>query len=233
MLGDGSKDLKKYATTSERLKDDFIELCLKLGKAGTVSIDDKCFKISITDKSFPQLGNNRTKQNNIEYLEYNDKVFDVTVPNHTLYIRRNGKVCWSGNCFGPRQRSDSPYAAVIASFLDCAANDKTPIIHGDGGQFRDFTYVENAVHANILAATHPDLINGESFNVGTGSKISINEVYMASGAKLAQYVKPRAGDVRGSQASIDKISTVLGYRVLVDFEEGMKRTREWHNERAR
>jgi UDP-glucose 4-epimerase len=134
------------------------------------------------------------------------------------------------NIFGPRQRADSPYAAVIASFLDCAANDKTPTIHGDGENFRDFTYVENAVHANILAATHPNSINGESFNVGTGGKISINEVHVASEAKPAQYVEARVGDVIGSQASIDKISSLLGYKVLVDFKEGMRRTKEWHNE---
>jgi nucleoside-diphosphate-sugar epimerase len=133
------------------------------------------------------------------------------------------------NIFGPRQRADSAYAAVIAAFIDCAVHGQTPIIHGDGTQFRDFTYVANAVHANMLAGFHQEPIGGESFNVGTSSKISINDIHKASGALKAKHIETRAGDVHGSQASIDKIINTLGYEVLVNFEEGMRLTREWHD----
>jgi nucleoside-diphosphate-sugar epimerase len=132
------------------------------------------------------------------------------------------------NIFGPRQRADSAYAAVIAAFIDSAEHNKTPIIHGDGTQFRDFTYVANAVHANMLAAFHHKPIGGESFNVGTGSRISVNDIHKASGALNAKYVEAREGDVYGSQASIDKISRVLGYKVIIDFEDGMELTKAWH-----
>lgn len=132
------------------------------------------------------------------------------------------------NIFGPRQRADSAYAAVIAAFVDAGVNQKTPKIHGDGTQFRDFTYVANAVSANILAALHPEPIGGESFNVGVGARISVNDIHKASGAPPAEHTDSRAGDVHGSQASIEKIKGMLGYEVLVDFDEGMKRTIEWH-----
>lgn len=132
------------------------------------------------------------------------------------------------NIFGPRQRADSAYAAVIAAFVDAGVHQKTPKIHGDGTQFRDFTYVDNAVHANMLAGFHPEPIGGESFNVGTGSRITVNHIHKASGAPPAEYTDSRAGDVHGSQASIEKLKTILGYEVLVDFDEGMERTIQWH-----
>jgi nucleoside-diphosphate-sugar epimerase len=133
------------------------------------------------------------------------------------------------NIFGPRQRADSAYAAVVASFLDASAGNKTPVIHGDGTQFRDFTYVANAVHANMLAGFHHEPIGGESFNVGTGSKISVNDIHKESGAPMAKYTESRAGDVYGSQASIEKISKRLGYEVLVNFKDGMSLTKEWYD----
>jgi len=132
------------------------------------------------------------------------------------------------NVMGPRQRADSAYAAVVAAFIDCAVNNKIPKIHGDGLAFRDFTFVDNVVSANILAATYPNLLRGESFNVGTGRKITVNDVHKVSGALPAIYSENRIGDVNGSQASIEKISKVLGYKVLVNFEDGMKLTKEWH-----
>jgi len=131
------------------------------------------------------------------------------------------------NVFGPRQYGDSPYAAVIAAFADSIKNNTAPQIHGDGEQFRDFCYIDNVVSANILAA-EADLDNFEAFNVGCGGRITVNSLHEAMKCQSAEYTKSRAGDVRCSQADISKAESLLGYKVLVPFEEGIEKTLEWY-----
>ena len=133
------------------------------------------------------------------------------------------------NVFGPRQDPSSPYSGVISLFARLMAEGRRPTIHGDGSQTRDFTYVENVVRANLMAlkANHP--LNGEALNVGTGRRISLLELVEAINAAIGadlepEFLPPRAGDVRDSQASIERIKAVLGYEPAVDFEEGLRRT---------
>jgi len=146
------------------------------------------------------------------------------------------------NIFGPRQLDDSPYTGVIAIFaralLDSGGSGggRTVKIFGDGEQTRDFTYVDNAVQAN-LKAMGAELEPGVVINVGGGECISVNELYSAMAAELGvdlapQYEPARAGDVRHSLASLDRARELLGYEPTVSWREGLARTVAWYRDRA-
>ena len=134
------------------------------------------------------------------------------------------------NIFGPRQSPDGPYAAVIPRFVSALREDKNPEIYGNGEYSRDFTYVKNAVSANILALfTTNSKCFGEAFNIGSGGCVSINKLYetIAKGLEKS-YIKPiykenRKGDVPHSMASIQKAKELLDYEVVVTFDDGIQR----------
>ena len=133
------------------------------------------------------------------------------------------------NVFGPRQDPSSPYSGVISLFARWMAEGRRPVIFGDGSQTRDFTYVANVVRANLatLKAEHP--LNGEALNVGTGRRISLLDLVASLNSALGTELDPefrpaRVGDVRDSQASLDRIGAVLGYEPSVGFEEGLRLT---------
>lgn len=132
------------------------------------------------------------------------------------------------NIFGPRQYGWSPYAAVIAAFADSIKNGTPPKIHGDGEQFRDFTYVDNVVNANILAATVSRSMLGEIFNIGCGGHTTINELHKIMGCAPAEFTDSRPGDVKCSQADITRARKILGYDVEVSFEQGIEKTLNWY-----
>lgn len=141
------------------------------------------------------------------------------------------------NVFGPRQVDDSPYTGVIAIFARALLEGRSPTIHGDGEQTRDFTYVDNVVEANLLAMSASLEEPGAVINVGAGARITINELYDAVARELGsdrrpKYEAERAGDVRDSLASLEKASRVLGYRSRVDWRDGLKRTMAWYRSRA-
>ena len=134
------------------------------------------------------------------------------------------------NIFGPRQDPHSQYSAVIPLFITHALQGNSPTIHGDGEQTRDFTYVGNAIHANFLACHKPaEQAAGKVFNVGCGSRISINqlwtEVQQVTGARVdAVHGPARPGDVRDSLADLTRIESDLGYRPAVSLADGLRRT---------
>ncbi|MEW6359436.1 MAG: SDR family oxidoreductase [Planctomycetota bacterium] len=136
------------------------------------------------------------------------------------------------NIFGPRQNHKSQYAIAIPSFITRILSGQQPIVYGDGKQSRDFTYVENAVHANLLALV-ADGVSGEAFNVGCGDRITLNRIigiinkFLGTDIK-PHYSDPRPGDVRRSQADIEKARKMLGYEPKVTFEDGLRRTIEWY-----
>ena len=140
------------------------------------------------------------------------------------------------NIFGPRQNPNSAYAAVIAAFAKAIVAGKAPTIFGDGEQSRDFTFVHNAVHANLLAARSDKPLNGDVVNVACGVRISVNELApmmceMFGRADLKPVHAPeRAGDVKHSQADLTKARRVLGYEPVVDFREGLRATVEWYKQ---
>lgn len=136
------------------------------------------------------------------------------------------------NVFGPRQDPGSPYSGVISLFIKALIESKTPTIYGDGKQTRDFTYVGNVVDGVLRAAEAPG-IAGEVMNIATGTRVSLNELLAAlqrimGTTTSANYGPSRKGDVRDSQADIRKAERLIGYRPLVDFEEGLRRTVEWY-----
>lgn len=133
------------------------------------------------------------------------------------------------NIFGPRQDPSSPYSGVISLFIRRIAEGRRPTIYGDGEQTRDFTYVANAVAANLAAMRHPEPLLGEVLNVGTGERIRLLDVVTALnqifGTDLQpEFLPPREGDVRDSLASLDQIGRVLDYRPLVLFAQGLELT---------
>jgi len=138
------------------------------------------------------------------------------------------------NIFGPRQNANSAYAAVLAAFAKALLAGKNPIIYGDGEQSRDFTFVYNAVHANLLAARHTGNIAGEVINVGCGGRISVNELGRLVADMLGRPdLKPvheseRAGDLKHSFADLQRSQTILGYKPVVDFQAGLRETVKWY-----
>lgn len=138
------------------------------------------------------------------------------------------------NVFGPRQDPSSPYSGVISKFITTLLGGAAPVIYGDGEQSRDFTYVENVVEANLLAAESAKAI-GQVINLGIGERVTLNqllaELQKVIGSNLtACYKETRAGDVRHSLAAISRASDLIGYRPLVGLAEGLKRTVKWYQE---
>ena len=135
------------------------------------------------------------------------------------------------NIFGPRQDPEGQYAAVIPKFISRMLDGDRPVIFGDGEQSRDFTYVDNAVQANVLAAEGD--VTGEAFNVGTGGRVTVNELVDALNETLDTgldpiHDDPRPGDVRHSHADVSKAAERLGYEPKVGFESGLARTVDYY-----
>jgi len=142
------------------------------------------------------------------------------------------------NVFGPRQSFSSDYAAVIPRFARSLLRGEPITVFGDGEQSRDFTYIDNVVEANLLAATAAEPAHGRVFNVASGTRFSLNEVVRMltelTGAEDAEirFADPRPGDVRHSQADISAATSLLGYSVVVPFEDGLKLTLDWVDSQA-
>ena len=138
------------------------------------------------------------------------------------------------NIFGPRQDPSSPYSGVLAKFITQMLRDEQPTINGDGEQSRDFTYIDNAVEANLLACTAPATkAAGQMFNVATGRRVTLNETFHLLQSLTSYTGKPKHGpergaDIKHSLADISKAEAGLGYKPKVDFEEGLRRTVDWY-----
>jgi UDP-glucose 4-epimerase len=137
------------------------------------------------------------------------------------------------NVYGPRQRPDSAYAAVIPLFIRALASGEAPTVHGDGLQSRDFTFVDDVVRANLLAATAPATrCNGMSLNVAGGSEHSLLELLDALQALIGTSVapahtEPRPGDVRHTRADVSAARDAIAFTAEVPFSEGLARTVDW------
>jgi len=147
------------------------------------------------------------------------------------------------NIFGPRQDPQSQYAAAVPRFIAAAVQGEPPTIFGDGTQTRDFVYVANVVHANLLAARAPAArVAGQVFNVGSGNSVSVNDLWdrirsLTGVPVLPRYAAGRPGEVKDSLASVAKAREIIGYEPVVDFDEGLRRTvayfRETRTQRRR
>ena len=138
------------------------------------------------------------------------------------------------NVFGARQHPTSQYAAVIPIFIGRMMAGEQPTIFGDGTQSRDFTYIENVISANVLACqAASDKVGGRVFNIAAGKNFSLNTVYsmlqeLTGFDRPALFAPPRGGDVRDSLADTTQAMEAMGYKTLVDFKEGLRRTVEWY-----
>jgi nucleoside-diphosphate-sugar epimerase len=138
------------------------------------------------------------------------------------------------NVFGPYQDPTSHYSGVLAIFCRRMLAGEQPVIYGDGEQSRDFTYIDNVVHANLLAAAAPaERVSSRMMNIATGTRITLNKTFEIlrelTGYKgEPSYAPARAGDIRDSLADIRLTGELLGYQPLVDFREGLRRTVDWY-----
>jgi UDP-glucose 4-epimerase len=138
------------------------------------------------------------------------------------------------NIFGPRQDPSSPYSGVLAKFITQMLKGEQPSIFGDGKQSRDFTYIDNVVSANLLAAKAPRAeAAGQVFNVATGTRFDLNQTFellkkIIGFSGEVKYAPERVGDVKHSLADLSRTEQQLGYRPLVQFEDGLRRTVEWY-----
>jgi UDP-glucose 4-epimerase len=138
------------------------------------------------------------------------------------------------NVFGPHQDPTSHYSGVLAIFCRRMLAGEQPTIFGDGEQSRDFTYIDNVVHANLLAAQLPaERVSGQVMNTATGSRITLNQTFeilceLTGYRGSPAYAPPRAGDIRDSLADIGLAVELMGYKPLIDFREGLRRTVEWY-----
>ena len=140
------------------------------------------------------------------------------------------------NIFGPRQNPNSAYAAAIAAFAKALAAGARPLIYGDGEQSRDFTYVDNAVHANLLAARAAGAIGGEAVNVACGERVTINTLARLMAEMFDRpdlqpmHQDERAGDVKHSLADLAAAARIIGYQPIVSFADGLASTVAWYRQ---
>ncbi len=138
------------------------------------------------------------------------------------------------NVFGPFQDPSSHYSGVLAIFCRKMLAGEQPTIYGDGEQSRDFTYIDNVVHANLLAAdASAEKVSGQMMNAATGARITLNETFqflcdLTGYTGKPAYAEARAGDIRDSLADIRLAAELLGYKPLVDFRQGLRKTVEWY-----
>ena len=135
------------------------------------------------------------------------------------------------NVFGPFQDPESQYAAVIPKFINAVLHHNSPVVYGDGEQSRDFTFIDNVVDANILSCRN-DKSSGKVLNIACGNRYTLNRLltevsYLTGNKANPQFIEPRSGDIRHSQADISSARELIGYRPKIDFREGLKRTVEW------
>jgi UDP-N-acetylglucosamine 4-epimerase len=136
------------------------------------------------------------------------------------------------NIFGPRQNPQGEYAAAIPLFINAILNNQSPAINGDGEQTRDFTFVANAVQANVKAMFAELNTRGDVFNIAVGERVSLNNLVdiiknLAKSAVSSVHREERAGDIRDSLADISKAATILGYQPEYKIEKGLELTLEW------
>lgn len=165
MKGDGNAHGKRFNAKCSCFIDDFAEIAMKLGYSVTTAWDDHLFRASITEDSFPQIGDNGTKRVNYETVQYSGFVYDLTVENHVIFVRRNGKGCWSSNCYGPGQSIWQKYRNVLGIWMARHLDGLPLLVYGDGTQRRAFSYIDDCLPCLWKAATSP-ACSRQTINLG-------------------------------------------------------------------
>ncbi|MBJ6119201.1 SDR family oxidoreductase [Pontibacter sp. BT310] len=154
------------------------------------------------------------------------EVFSKTYSFHTIGLRYF-------NVFGPKQNPRGPYAAVIPLFIEAALKGEAPFINGDGETSRDFTFVENAVQANVKALLATNITQHEVINIAFGERTTLNQLWnkiseITKTNVLAQYCEERKGDVKHSLANIDKAASLIGYKPVFSMKDGLIPSLKWY-----
>ena len=192
MKGDGHKSLDRYTTKYKQLADDFQELLLKIAKVGRISGEQSksgrssIYRIHIPQNDHPQLGNCERKNINYSLVDFNDYVYDVTVRNHIMLMRRNGLVCWSGNCYGPGEEHKKRMASIAYQAYQEYHFHKVPFVLFQGKPKRDFIFVYDVVWATLHALSLPKGHKG-CYEVGTGKARTFEDVLDCLGVPFTYY----------------------------------------------
>ena len=232
MFGDGDKTGRRYSTKYKDFADDFQELLLKIGKIGRITEEHngvfKIFRIYINKNPYPRIGDYKQQKLYLNEINYEGKVYDVTVPEfHTLFVRRKGIPLWSGNCYGTRQRTDF----VVSKFIKQAKQGKDITVYGDGEQYRTFMHVQDNVDACCNALLSDKHIN-QTYNVGGTEKISINDLAeiiikaTKSNSKVVHLPALEKGDMPIRAPDITKMNKLIDTSKLLSFEKGLELTVE-------
>lgn len=229
MKGDGDKKRNRYSTVSKQLSDDFQELVFKLGFSSVVSKDKKDEKRNdIYRVRFGSRHNPTIKQKHISKINYSGKVYDVTVPNHIIFVRRNGKTCWSGNC-GTYEGGREKSPAAICRKVYLAKDGGNIEIWGDGKQKRSYCYIDDCVKG-IYELMQSNFYN--PLNLGTDRMISIDElvdiVCKIAGKNLIKvHDLTKSVGVRGRNSDNTLLRKVLGWEPPTTLENGLRKTYKW------
>lgn len=233
MSGDGDSNGTRYSTASKRLANDFSELLLKIGKCGSIFKEENdgktIYRVHICKNTNPSFGDMYTKKLNCDKVRYEGYVYDITVPNHIIYVRRNGKSCWGSNCYGIKQNIWDKYRNVLGIWMYQTLNNTPMTIYGDGEQTRAFSYIADCLQPFWNAAVLPEA-SKQIINVGGERGYSINEaadtLCKITGYNNVEHREARH-EVKYAVPSPEKSKRLLGYKQNTSLEEGLAKMWEW------
>lgn len=231
MAGDGRSDGSSYVTSSKQLADDFSELLLRIGKCGTISKrqNSNIYDVYIVKNINPSFGDMYTKKINCDKIKYEGYVYDITVPNHIIYVRRNGKSCWGSNCYGERQNIWDKYRNVLGIWMYQILHNEPILVYGDGKQERAFTYIDDMLEPLWNAAVKPQA-SKEIINLGNIKSYTINEaaniLCEITGYNKIEHKESRH-EVKHAVPSYEKSIDILGFEDKTSLRDGLKKMWEW------
>jgi nucleoside-diphosphate-sugar epimerase len=222
MLGDGNSNGTRYNTVSLSLANGFQELALKIGKSAWIKKENDIYRININDRIYPQVCNGLLE------IEYDGMVYDVTVPNHIIYIRRNGKTLWSGNCYTAfdKVKGKAPCHLIMKTIK----HPNPPMeLWGDGKAVRSFLYIDDCIDG-VLTLMDSDYKS--PINIGSDRAVTVDQladiIIKISGKKIVpthDLTKPQG--VRGRNSCNDLCEKVLHWRPKISLEDGLERVYKW------
>jgi hypothetical protein len=228
--GDGNVDGSRYTTASKTLADQFQELCVLIGKSASIIEEgDSLYRITIRKSVNPSFGDMRSKKLNCSKERYTGFVYDVTVKNHIIYVRRNGKACWGSNCYGRKQNIWDKYRNVLGIWMYQSLNDEPMTIFGDGSQTRAFSCMDD-ICAPLWSAGFDSQASKEIINLGGIHKYSINEsidiISDVMGYDNILRLETRH-EPKHSVPTYQKSIDLLDFEHTVNLDEGLKDMWEW------
>ena len=237
MAGDGNSDGTRYNTSSKTLANDFSELLIKIGKCGNIVKEENAdhrimYRVNICKLVNPSFGDMYTKKLYCDKVRYEGYVYDITVPNHIIYVRRNGKGCWGSNCYGPMQNIWDKYRNVLGIWMYQILHNKPILIYGDGNQTRAFSYIDDALEPLWKAATLKETLY-ETINLGGITPYTINEAANIlcdiTGYDNVEHKEARH-EVKWAVPTYQKSIDLLNFKDKTSLKDGLQKMWEWAKE---